>query len=458
MTDSFIPVGGTDKNLETAEFTNTGGTVVHREGVFIGDGGEFGNKAKVDNAGALKTSLSSQSGVSAVTGLFSETIVGFKVNDVSVDFQYDDLNVQFDCEAPILTGDGAATVVDSVLTVSSASSGTAKVKSRNTIRYVPGHTGFADFTFTVTGVSGKAQCGAYDEEDGFFVEYDITATQWRFGYRRDGVDTVQDFDSPLMQPGSLRLFRILFGYLGSANPVLFTKSGDWVKVAEIVTEDNNAGRTHVLRPVFPMAIYAENGASAGVASWNGGTIGDTLADTGGRTYLFPYAPLVDGTAAEPGTMTLSGTDVGTVSILRLKDTFNGKTNKVKARLLTWKVSLVGPISGSGDVMCQIIALPTLSGTPTYADIDTANSTVEIDSTAGTGASVSYVSGGRVVLAANLSYDAGGRNQPDISSFAEEEADRLGLVGYPGNIFCVVAKDRGGNDVTVRSEFSWKELF
>jgi len=48
LTDSFIQVSGTNKNLETLEFTNSNGDTVHREGVFIGDGNS-GDKVSVIN-------------------------------------------------------------------------------------------------------------------------------------------------------------------------------------------------------------------------------------------------------------------------------------------------------------------------------------------------------------------------------------------------------------------------
>ena len=77
--------------------------------------------------------------------------------------------------------------------------------------------------------------------------------------------------------------------------------------------------THVNNPVFPIRIKATNGMTVRSGSWNGGTIG-TSTQVGARPMHFPNAEVVNGTAAEQGEMTLSGTNVGTVILFRSKST------------------------------------------------------------------------------------------------------------------------------------------
>ena len=107
---------------------------------------------------------------------------------------------------------------------------------------------------------------------------------------------------------------------------------------------------------------------------------------------------------------------------------------------------------------QIIANPDLSGAPNYVDVDPDSSVLQYDHTPGTGASVSYVSGGRVILQKQLPYAAGQGNRPGVAAFSTQQAEQLGAAANAGDVFAVVAKDKGGNGVTVRSSVAWRERF
>lgn len=67
MTESFIPVQGTGKNLETSELTDSNGKVVHREGVFIGDPTDVDARVNVyslaDGDYAIKAIMVNSAGV-----------------------------------------------------------------------------------------------------------------------------------------------------------------------------------------------------------------------------------------------------------------------------------------------------------------------------------------------------------------------------------------------------------
>ena len=177
-----------------------------------------------------------------------------------------------------------------------------------------------------------------------------------------------------------------------------------------------------------------------------------------RLPIFPTVPLVDGVVSpEQGSVALVSTNVSTLAVFHNKTTYQSKTNKVKAVMLQMHVTVDIPATGEGEVTIQLIGNPTLSDAPTYTSIDANNSIIEYDHTPGTGASVDYASGGKVVHSFQLSYSASTGNQASFSTDDKIEAERIGAVAYPDNSFVLLAKDLGGNAVTVRFHFVWEEL-
>jgi len=94
MAESFIPVNGTNpsKNLETAEFDNTGGTVVHREGTFNASPTNFDAKQEVlaatpaaDEYGAVTRPIIDGGTLDEVTNVSSVDLVDEVTNVSSVD-------------------------------------------------------------------------------------------------------------------------------------------------------------------------------------------------------------------------------------------------------------------------------------------------------------------------------------------------------------------------------------
>jgi len=394
----------------------------------------------------------SDTGLSPLIGSFGEVLIGYKSDDISVQFQYDYLNTDYDVKTPVNTGDGSVSVSSSLLTVSSTT-GTASIESRKSIRYKPGHSGFIDFTASFVG-AGTGYIGAFDSNDGFLLR--CVNGVLSFGYRRAGSDVFSTVDTTGMDLTKINIFRILYGYLGVASPVLMVKQGDWRVLSTIETEGVLA-TTHVLNPVFPMKVTTSGAMTVKSGSWNGGTIGDGVK-SGIRAFQFPNTPIVNATTLEQGAVTLSSTNVKTLVIFKVRDTYQSKTNKVIAGLLAWNCYIIPPTTGSGEVIFQIIANPTLSGAATYTNIDTNNSILSYDHTAITGASVSYSSGGKVLLSAIGTYSAAQGNNPAQVTFSQNDAEQIGAIGGAGDVFAIVAKDRGGNNITVRTKLIWEERF
>lgn len=397
---------------------------------------------------------------------FGETLAAKKHDDVSVQFQYDYLDEQFDVRLPALVGDGARGATNSNAFVSSPVTGKAEIFSLDAIRYRPGHSGFADFTFQEDNEAGTGESGAktIDGQSGFVIK--LTAGVPSFGYINDGVeygsngaagfDTTFNGDIPVEDIDFTKknIFRITFGFLGVANPTLWIRLNSWKRVHTVFTE-GVLEDVHVSTPVFPMFISAENGAYVKAGSWNGGVIGNG-SNVGNRAFTFPNTKMVDGTAAEQAEMTLTGTDVGTVVLFRAKDLFKGKANNVKAQLLAYSFIVDVPAGNVvGEVQFQIVAINTLSGAATYADINTNSSVLEYDHTPGAGASVEVTDGFPIVNEV-VSYSGANRggNTGDVGVSAED----IGAVAYAGDIFGIIAKDLAGNNVTVRVFTTHEELF
>mgnify|MGYP000256148980 CR=1 FL=1 len=135
-----------------------------------------------------QTKQVSSAGIEPLIGTFGEQVVGSKFDDISVNFVYPFYNDDFDLEPAVLTGDGAVSVADSEIVVSSASSGSAYAASKDKVRYREGHTGYADFT-ALFGASGIGEAGCVDSVDGFFIR--STSGVMSVGIRRNSVDTFE---------------------------------------------------------------------------------------------------------------------------------------------------------------------------------------------------------------------------------------------------------------------------
>jgi len=394
------------------------------------------------------TALQSSAGVEALIGAFGELLVGTKKDDLNLKFIYPFYNTDFDLNPAVLVGDGAVVVEDALLKVSSAETGSAFVSSKNSIRYRSGHTGYADFTLKVTGSTGKGVAGCVDETEGFFVQYDNDTARWGVGRRKADIDFITeeiDFNGnapiSILDPTKINIFRVVFGYLGIANPLFLVKIDKWYVLHQIKTE-NVLDETTVGNPNFPISIYAENGAEASTASWCGGVIDGGMLETGARYF------------DEELTGTLSGTDLKTLGTWHNKAQYKGVANKVKAQLLRYKFLVQPPESGTGTVRFKIIKNAVLSGTPEYADLDADNSVLEVDVVQ------TYSSGGKSIFTDYVSYSATtGGSSVKSGGDSQLPAIELGLFLLPNETAVITAQNvQGTTNVVVRAVFNHIELF
>jgi hypothetical protein len=377
-------------------------------------------------------------------GVFGELQTGEYHEEISCQFQY---NISpFDAVTQV-TGDGAVVQENSYAKLSSTT-GTSVAYSRNTLRYQPAHTALATFTASFSG-AGIGQAGLFDASNGVFLTYNNGAIS--VSYRNAGVDTTvasASFNGSIsgVDFTKINVFRITYGWLGVA-PIAISvmlPDGEF----QLIHKFNTAGvltNTHIGNPVLPIRISTSGAMTIKSGSWSAGNLGNG-AKVGARSFSFPIDTNLSGASK-----TLSGTTLATLVNFRNVDTFNSKSNKVKTSLLRFSFHVDTPNSNVvGVVACQFIANPVLSGTPTWNSVYLNQSVMEYDNIA------TYGSGGQVVLTEYVGY-AGGNKGASIGSFGFD-AEQLGLVAYPSDLFSIVAKDSAGNNVTVRTTLNWEELF
>lgn len=387
-------------------------------------------------------------GLSASIFPFGELNAEQRGDDVSVQFQYPFYNTDFDLNAAVIVGGATATVADGYLELESGVGESVAVTSKNSIRYRPGHSGYAQFTASFSG-AGVGSCGVwFPGEDGFFIRVNNGVMQ--LGYEKNGTETVTSAVGRTFEGGTIpidlidltkiNIYRIMFGYLGVANPVYEIKlNGRWYVLGTIQTEGKLTA-THISNPVLPIGFKAEGVMTMRTASWNGGKLGDS--DIVGARFF-----------SANNNETLAGTAVGAVANFLNKTTYKGVTNRVKAKLLRYSIYVDAPATGSGTVEFIIRKNATLSGTPSWTDVDADNSVMQFDTVA------TYASGGKQIFVAHVGYASGTGATADTGGATEQAAQDFGLFLLPGETATITAQNVAGSEnVTVRVVFNWVELF
>lgn len=400
--------------------------------------------------------ITDSSGSNAMVGIFGEVLATDIRNDVLVQFQY---NI---ADRDVITGlvdTGTVTQSDHMCVVSTGAGTDAEahVYSVQTTRYRPGHTSICHFTamFETGPVPNTLQrVGLINDVDGIFIGCNDTN---RFvGYEYDGTTTYIEEDNWNGDPRvrqfdwtALNVYRIKYGWLGAA-PIVFQMqlpgTLEWVDIHRTI-EQGTLVHPHIGNPALPVQIdIVKTGADATdvvikSGSWQAGTLG--LCGTCGNR------PFQDAQVKAAVTTTPT-----VVAVYRNKDTFFGKINKVRAQLLRYQFHIDSPssLNDFGTVRFRLIANPTLAGTPAWADINTNNSIIEVDT------AQTYVGGGEVGYTEYHSY-AGGKGNSVPS--ASVDAEQFNLILYPGNTYALVADivySQGTASADVRHAFNWVELF
>lgn len=402
----------------------------------------------------------------AFVDAFGQLVCDKQVSNISVNFADGTLDENFDIKTPILVGDGAATAVNGYAQVSSASSGSSTIESRDSLRYSNGRGFFAVFTASFEG-SGVGTAGGFDSTDGFPLRYTGTTDTLEFGYLKSGIFTGAvevDYAALGLDLTKMNIWAVIGGFLGVANPTLLVKRDTW-KVAGVIKTEGVLTETHVRLPAFPIGIKAENNMTVRTGSWHGGTIG-SAGGVQDRGFSYPSQPFSGATTgdnpsnAPRGQLTLTGSTSNTAFIIHSKVLFNSLPNKVRADIVNVRVQVIPQGAGDGIVEAQLIGNATsFSPLPVYSDISP-SSVLEIDDNANaqaTGRYVEGISGGFLVGEPIVIpyYGGQGSSQPQAGT-AETLIQELQLDGIADETLTLIVRDLGSNAPIIRWYATWIE--
>lgn len=309
--------------------------------------------------------------------VFGESIVAQRHTEILEQFQYNINTLSLDTSAS--ANGGTVTQGDSmaILSSSTATNGQAQIQTKKSLRYRPGHEGYAFFTslWQNGGVAGAKQyCGLFSPTDGYFLGYN--GTDFVVGRRKDSVDfTISNLNgdpefTAQFDSSKLNIFMITYGWLGTA-PINFwwcNEVGKWHLIHQMSTSNTLTGPT-VSNPVLPICfdITKTSGATDIVmktASWHAGISHD--GDQKGDRH-FTGATSATGISAE--TVLINFQNVST---------FQGKTNQVRVVAQLLGASSDGTKIGEVKIYKNL----AIGGTPSWSNVDATNSVMQTD-TAGT---------------------------------------------------------------------------
>jgi hypothetical protein len=159
-------------------------------------------------------------------------------------------------------------------------------------------------------------------------------------------------------------------------------------------------------------------------------------------FMYPNTTITNGSTHQ-GETTLSSNNVSILVLFHSKD-----VNK-KARLLDYNFTIDLPSNASGEVVFQIVGVQSITGTPSYSDINV-NSMIEYDANSNV-----TLNGTIPLIEEVISYSSQGSSKTPSKAITSSLGD-FGLVASKNQYFAILAKDMNGNGVTVRCTLNWYE--
>lgn len=408
--------------------------------------------------------LTDESGRVAMVSMTGEAHTGFKVDDISVNFQYG-ISTNDIVNGGVANGTGSIGTDGSMATVSSGIGiGDATLESRDAVRYRAGHECHCALSIVFgTPEAGVNQfAGFLNGEDAWSIGYQGTDFGLWFieggnvnfinqtDFNIDKLDGVgpSGYD---IDPETGQLPRLTYTWHGFLDMLLEVRTSDgrWVPAHREVFV-NSAVETHLENPNLPISVKIERTAGSGsditikTGSWRGGVIaGREEQNSSDRWFAFFSIGKSIGTGDTVRTHLIT---------LRSKDTYQSKVNHI----LTQVKILISTNGANKDIL--LAAIPTVllrANDPVfaglldagYADINTLNSVVEQSKEPDT-------------------VDITGLTEDDYVDVAliqglrtRENLDVMGFRIYPGDeiSFVVVETEGGIGSGTASLQGNFKEL-
>jgi hypothetical protein len=411
---------------------------------------------------ALSTALSNcctgTTANQAFTSIFGSQIAEGSLDNISIQFQYGVTSAPVDVYTQ---GGGTVTSSNSCAILSTAGSANsiAQVQSEATNAYRSGHEAYTLFTVAFTGsfVATSSQLiGPYDYQNGFAVGYNGTT----FGVLQRSnaanpsvvVDTFipqSSFNQDKLDgtgasgftynPAYLNVFRISFGWLGSAVAKfqILNNNGNWITF-HIIYNPNSSSIPSIAQPFLPITARVENLAGTSVltlrtASWNAGLI----ASPNTSSYRYNQAN---------NTITLTVATETHVLTIRNNNTFgsNNAPNKIMVRIAAFGGGPIASTSQSATMRLRKNA--TVTGT-TFTNVNSTNSVMAV-STAGT---YSAGTGTIYLVQPSLTYS----NGPNINYIPK---DTYEIILCPGETATVTVVRNNAVTQTITGVVLWEERF
>lgn len=385
-------------------------------------------------------------GRSADNTVFGEHTIGWRNDDISVQFQYNigsrDVSTSATGSALVLHSNGRAGA--SV----GASAGDCRITSVDSLRYRPGHEVTAHFTSVYVGMQAgvKQYHGCLDTVDGFafgskdgvfgvwFVSSGVEVFTPQSAWLGDKLDGTDEHEH-VLDPTAMNLYRVQYGWLGIAPAVFSVYCGyrlGW-RVVHYIDLTNTQSTPHIRNPALPLQLRTVRESGLGTSAVvycssmrAGVTSGEE--ENNASTRWFAHTVLDASIAA--------GLARNNVFSIRNAATFHGKTNHVVAELGV----VTFDNAGNKTVAFYGTKGATITGGSAAVDVDSTNSVMSII-TGGT------ISGGTRGPATVIK--AGGDRRTDVLG--------TGIKIYPGETFTfeAIANTFTG---TVSLSARWVEKF
>lgn len=371
--------------------------------------------------------------------VFGEKISGTRTPTLSVQFQY---GIASDFATENLANGGTATVEDSLskLATGTNAAGSAAIQTNEYLRYIPGHEAYMFFTMALTqGVANSHQrVGLYDDNDGFYLGYegeDFCVSRMRDGVVEEKIviDTNEVFVGDTFDPTKGNVYKISFGYLGFAciSFEIMSPKGNWVLIHKF-EYPNSENVTHITQTNLPARAEVTNTGNTTNLEFRSGSLTFGVVDGGGKD---PSSRLFS--ASVPTTAITAGNFH--IATFRVKDTFNGRENRIKAHLLL--ISVATELSKISS--WKLLRNATITNTPTWNDVNTSDSIMEYS----TDTTINFATGDDLIPWTMAKDD----------SFFEQVENQLVFL-RPGETSSIVVITPVGTTGTVETAFRWKELF